>query len=64
MRFLAVSGLPPAASLTGGILTAVTASLLVSQRIEPPLRAGLGRALHSVGTRLRRSGAAPGALTR
>ncbi|MBA9071015.1 peptidoglycan/LPS O-acetylase OafA/YrhL [Methylobacterium sp. RAS18] len=64
MRFLAVYGLPPAASLTGGILTAVAASLLVSQRIEPPLRAGLGRALHSVGTRLRRSGPAPGALTR
>ncbi|SOR32162.1 protein of unknown function [Methylorubrum extorquens] len=36
MRYLAVYGLPPAASLTGGILTAVAASLLVSQRIEPP----------------------------
>ncbi|TFZ55159.1 acyltransferase [Methylorubrum sp. Q1] len=64
MRFLAAYGLPPAASLTGGIGVAVAASLLVSQRIEPPLRASLGRVLHIAGAPLRRRGPAPGALPR
>ncbi|BAU89352.1 acyltransferase 3 [Methylorubrum populi] len=64
MRFLAAYGLPPAASLAGGILTAVAASLLVSRQIEPPLRAGLGGIIGAIGARLRSRGLMPGALTR
>ena len=64
MRFLAANGLPPAASLAGGILVAVAASVLVSRRIEPPLRAGLARAISAVSARRRNREPMSGALTR
>lgn len=64
MRFLAAYGLPPAEALTGGILVAVAASLLVSRQIEPLLRAGLGWGIGAAGARLRSRSLMPGALTR
>lgn len=64
MRFLLAHGLPPAVDLAGGILVAVAASLVVSRRVEPPLRARLGRAVETVGTKLRSRGLVLGALTR
>ncbi len=64
MRFLSAYGLPPAAILAGGIGVAIGTSLLVSRRIEPPLRAGLGRALKIVGARLRSRVPTPKVLTR